>query len=111
MYKGYSDIILQNLIDTSLRILERRVLMKKTKEITGYILSSSYGQFDTGIMPAVYSINEIDVESEYTQVKLIIEIPEKKVEITESDFDKAWDIMLPLSHDKRDDLKSMLRFK
>ena len=46
----------------------------------------------------------------FTKAKLVIELPEKKITITESEFDKKWKLSLFREGDTKNDFKRSLGF-
>lgn len=60
----------------------------KTKEIDVVIYKEDGGDYDLTSYIGRSKLNEYGVNS--FKAKLIIELPEKKIEITESQFDEAW---------------------
>jgi len=62
----------------------------KTREIDGYVCSYALKLFDTD--KAAYNMTVRNYSSPHDiKIKLTIEIPDRKIEITESQFDEACD--------------------
>lgn len=59
----------------------------RTKEINGWVYKSESGDYNNSLFHTKFPLNFHDLNG--VKAKLIIEVPEKKITISESEFDKA----------------------
>lgn len=62
----------------------------KTKEIEVWVYENDLEKAQKNGTKGVYFTLEYPDDSSFKKAKLIIDLPEKKIEITESQFDEAW---------------------
>jgi len=61
----------------------------KTKEIDGYVCKYALDSFEAYKDGYTLMVSKVQHDKDI-KIKLIIEIPEKKVTISESEFEEAW---------------------
>lgn len=70
----------------------------KTKEIDVWIDNTIHSAYESGLFNHAFTVWDYDISQEFKgmdviKAKLIIEIPEKKIEITESQLDESLHII------------------